>query len=213
MGRLTKRILPTAFAIAAGLTVLVGYLIPIPQLIILRDQLIRWAIVIAAFAFILGFFNILRVNLNRTIMKKQGGAYKTVLVLSALVSLVVTAAGLTQISLARSISDWWFRYVLSPLQASAAALIALALGLAAFRLLRSRRNASTVLFLLAGAIVSLGILPLTGAPGKILAQLRQWWLDVPATAGMRGFLIGVGLGTVLIGIRVVLGIDRPHSDV
>ncbi|HEC34237.1 MAG TPA: hypothetical protein ENI37_05920 [Chloroflexi bacterium] len=211
MERLAKRILPTAVAVAASLLVLAGYLIPYPVLTFMRDQLIRWAVIIAAFAFILGFFNVLRVHLGRITRRKSGGLYSSILILSALVSLAVTTAGFVTSS-ARPLSDWWFHYVLSPLQASAAGLIAFTLSLAAFRLLRSRRSAGALLFLFAAAIVLLGTLPFPGPAGEQLALLREWWLAIPATAGMRGLLIGVGLGTMLMGLRVLTGLDRPYSE-
>ncbi|HIE39076.1 MAG TPA: hypothetical protein EYH30_02280 [Anaerolineales bacterium] len=211
MERLAKRILPTVVALAAGLLVLAGYLVPHPLITFIRDQLIRWAVIVAAFAFILGFFNVLRVHLKRITRARPGAFYSGFLILSALASLSVTLAGLMLPSV-RSLSDWWFLHVLSPLQASAGGLIALTLGLAAFRLLHSRRNAGALLFLFAAAVVLLGTLPLSGPAGERLALLRQWWMSVPATAGMRGLLIGVGLGTLLMGLRVLTGLDRPHSD-
>ncbi len=62
MDRLVKRILPTSFAVGTGILVLLGYLLPIPLLASVRDELIRWAVIVAGFAFILGFFNLLRVH-------------------------------------------------------------------------------------------------------------------------------------------------------
>jgi len=209
--RLTKRILPTAVAIAAGLPVLLGYLVPSPLLAFVRDQLIRWAVILAGFAFILGFFNVLRVHLGRI---SRGGAnsfYSGALILSALASLGVTIGGLIYPP-ASVISNWWFRYILSPLQGSAAALIAPALGLSAFRLLRNRRDAGALWFLLAAILVLLGTLPPSGIAGEWLAQIREWWITVFAMAGMRGLLLGVGLGTLLVGLRVLIGVDRPHSE-
>lgn len=211
MERLTKRILPTVIAIAAGLLALIGYLIPYPLLAFIRDQLIRWAVVVAAFAFIIGFFNVLRVHLRKIARRNRESLYSAALILAALVSLTFTLAGHVA-SPARTLSDWWFRYVLSPLQASAASLLALTLGLAGFRLLRSRRTAGAVLFLFAAVVVLLGSIPFSGPIGERLALLREWWIAVPATAGMRGLLIGVGLGTLLTGLRVLTGLDRPHSE-
>jgi hypothetical protein len=211
MERLLTRILPTAVAIAAGCIVLLGYLIPYPLLVFVRDQLLRWAAIVAGSAFILGFFNVLSVHTARVTGGEKGAFYSAVLIVAALVSLLVTLGGLLPTP-ARALSDWWFRYVLSPLQASTAGLIAFTLALAAFRLLRSRRSAGAIFFLLSAAIVLVGTLPLPEPVGDWMTGVREWWMAVLATAGMRGLLIGVGLGILLVGLRVITGLDRPHSE-
>ncbi|MGD1995930.1 MAG: hypothetical protein PVH62_04060 [Anaerolineae bacterium] len=208
---LIRRILPTAIAIGAGVITLAGYVIPYPALAYLRDQMVRGAVVVAAFAFVLGFFNVLRVHFGRLSAGKEGWPYSLVLLVAALASLGFTTIGLVAEPF-RVLSDWWFNYVLSPLQASAAALIVFALGLAGFRVMRSRRSAGTLLFLLTALIVLLGTAPLPGPLGERLAELRRWWIEVPGLAGMRGLLIGVGLGTLVMGLRVISGLERPHSD-
>jgi hypothetical protein len=103
-----------------------------------------------------------------------------------------------------------FRYLISPLGASVAALLVFTLGLAAFRLLRARRNAGTVLFLVIVILVLLGSTPLLGLGW--LAGVRDWIVNVPAMAGTRGLLLGVGIGTVITGLRVLLTLDRPYTE-
>jgi len=53
--------------------------------------------------------------------------------------------------------------------------------------------------------VTVGLIPL-------LPEIRDWILNVPAMAGVRGILLGVGLGAVLTGIRLLLGVERPYGD-
>lgn len=216
MERLFKRILPTIVAIGAGVLTLVGYLVPAPEL---TSLLVQWAAGIAAFALILGAFNLLRVHARRFLRGKSGWPYSVTLLLSALVSFVITAIGLIPglvtdpfnlpADLLDSISifsDAWFSYVLLPLEAGTAGLVAFALTLAAFRLLRNRRRhiAETLVFLLFALVALLSIAPLSGPLGDILGAFPL--------AGMRGFLIGVGIGTVVIGLRVLTGLDQPSSD-
>lgn len=226
-----KRIVPTAIAAAVGVIVLVGYLLPhhlpaYPVFAFLRDRLIQWAVIVAAFAFILGFFNVLRVHLRRITHGKSNAPYSALLILTALVSLGLTLVGLTAplfpgtATVRQTLilaSDWWFQYVLSPLQASAAALVAFTLALAGFRLLRVRKTTRerllAVLFLIAAVIVLIGTLPpLIGPIAGPFGRLKAVVMDILTTAGMRGLLIGVGLGTLLMGLRVITGLDRPYSD-
>jgi hypothetical protein len=54
----------------------------------------------------------------------------------------------------------------------------------------------------------LGQVPLWGA----LTTFKEWILGVPSMASARGILLGVALGTVATGLRVLLGIDRPYSE-
>lgn len=212
MERLTKRVIPTAIAVGAGILTLLGYLVPQPVLVAVRDELVHWAVIVSGFAFILGFLNLLGVHLQRVGDRKAGWPYSVVLVVSALVSLTLTGAGLIS-EPAQVYAQWWFDYVLFPLQATAAGLLAFVLAVAAFRLVRNRRNVETIFFLMGALIVLLGAGTMPGRWGEWLAAMRGWWMDVPALAGMRGLLIGVGLGTLVVGLRVIIGIDRPHSDV
>jgi hypothetical protein len=61
-----------------------------------------------------------------------------------------------------------------------------------------------VLLVLLGQ-VAVGLFP-------VLTEIKDWILDVPAMAGVRGILLGVALGAVLTGIRLLLGVERPYSD-
>ena len=37
-------------------------------------------------------------------------------------------------------------------------------------------------------------------------------MEVPTLAGARGIMLGVALGTIAVGLRVLLGADRPYTD-
>ncbi|MBL7062879.1 MAG: hypothetical protein ISS49_01560 [Anaerolineae bacterium] len=206
MGRLIKQWFPVLIATVTGLVVLAGYLIPSPSLIFYRDHLVEWAVIVAAFAFILGLFNILRVHGERAIRLRQGWPYSLVLLLAALVAWVPPVLYGPSGTLTQQMLD----YVISPLGASLAALLVFTLALAAFRLLRARRSVEVVLFILIVAVVLLGNAPFIGL--EWLADVRDWIINVPGMAGVRGLLLGVALGTVITALRVFVAIDRPHSE-
>ena len=44
-----------------------------------------------------------------------------------------------------------------------------------------------------------------------LAGLRAWASDVWAMAGARGILLGIALGAIATGLRVMMGSDRPYD--
>jgi hypothetical protein len=53
--------------------------------------------------------------------------------------------------------------------------------------------------------VTAGLLP-------VLPKIKDWIMDVPVLAAVRGILLGVALGATLTGIRLLLGVERPYSD-
>jgi hypothetical protein len=100
-----------------------------------------------------------------------------------------------------------FQYVLFPLQATIFSLLAFFVASAAYRAFRLRSRESALL-VITSVVVLLGQIPLWGA----LTNFKEWILEVPSMAGARGILLGVALGTVATGLRVLLGIDRPYSE-
>jgi len=200
---LVKRSVATAIAISVGLFVLLDFFVQNAFIGTLKFVFVRWAIIVAAFAMVLGFFNVLIVHLNKILRFKQGWFYSIFLVLTMMVVLILGLIQGPQGSLTSRI----FQYVLFPLQATIFSLLAFFVALAAYRAFRLRSWESALL-VITGVIVLLGQVPLWGA----LATFKEWILGVPSMAGARGILLGVALGTVATGLRVLLGIDRPYSE-
>ncbi len=212
-----KRTLPAALAIAVGLFVLVALLLPVPLLSTIGAYFIDCAVIIAAFALFLGLLNVVRVHLRHIRERTNTWPYSVVLLVTLFVVLLVglvtfmpSEANQSQPSgPSHPAMQWIFANVLSPIQATFGALLVFLTLAAAYRLLRLRNVESAVLLVVALLVLagqaSFGLLP-------VLPQLRDWILNVPALAGMRGILLGVALGTVLTGIRLLLGVERPYSD-
>jgi uncharacterized membrane protein len=212
-----KRTLPAALAIAVGLFVLVALLLPVPLLSTIGTYFIDCAVIIAAFALFLGLLNVLRVHLGHIRERTKTWPYSVVLLVALVLVLVVGVVTLMPSQADQSqpsgpshpAMQWIFTNVMAPIQATFGALLAFLTLAAAYRLFRLRNAQSAVLLVVALLVlagqVSFGLLP-------VLPQLRDWILDVPALAGMRGILLGVALGTVLTGIRLLLGVERPYSD-
>jgi hypothetical protein len=41
--------------------------------------------------------------------------------------------------------------------------------------------------------------------------LRSLLVQIPAVAGARGVLLGVALGAIATGLRILMGVDRPYG--
>jgi hypothetical protein len=69
-----------------------------------------------------------------------------------------------------------------------------------------------VVFLLVSAMVLFGSATLPFGDMPVIGTLiRPWMTEVWAMGGARGILIGVALGTLTTGLRVLFGLDRPYG--
>ncbi len=197
-----KRSVLTAIAISVGALVLVDRFVTNIYLDALGLFFLDTAIILGAFALLLGFFNVLGSHIQRIRTRQAAWPYSIILILFAF---FVLAIGLT--GPASPLSQEVFNAVQYPLQAAIASLLIFFVASAAFRSLRMRNFES---FILVGValIVLLGQVPLINE----LTAIKDWILTVPAMAGIRGLILGVALGTVVTGLRVLIGIDRPYSS-
>jgi hypothetical protein len=101
--------------------------------------------------------------------------------------------------------------IIVPAEAALMALLAVTLIYASVRLLRRRADVMSLIFLIF-AIITLLLatpLPFGKIPGADFIQgiISNFF----AVAGARGILIGVALGALATGLRVLFGIDRPYG--
>jgi cytochrome bd-type quinol oxidase subunit 2 len=211
-----KGILPTAIAIASGVLVLFGYFLRTPFLNLIRIELLQWAVILAAFAILVGIGNLLLVHSSKVRRQQKGSFYSVLLILAMLVTLAVGFLPLPQRTDGLSLL---FNAIQLPIEASLMALLAVTLTYAGIRLLRRRLNLLSIIFLATVMLILLGsaplpfigeILKINGVP-LLSGILRPWIAQVLAAGGARGILIGVALGTLTTGLRILFGSDRPYG--
>jgi hypothetical protein len=202
----TFAIFNTVIAISAGLVVLLGYFFP--ALAGVRDILLQWAVILAGFAMLVGVINLISTHLRKISKAKRGGIYSLVLVFSFLASVIIFGFS----GLDGNISLRLFNSVQVSVESTLLALLTVILAYAAIRLFRKGVNRSSVLFMVTFIVVLLSTAPLYGLSNMpLLTELREWVTGVPVAAGARGILIGVALGTLAAGLRILMGADRPYS--
>jgi uncharacterized membrane-anchored protein YitT (DUF2179 family) len=106
---------------------------------------------------------------------------------------------------------WIFNYIQLPVEGSLMALLAIILVFAGIRLLRRRSSMLSIIFIVTAIVILLATGPLFGISVPGLTELRAWIAQVPAMAGARGLLLGIGLGIVATGLRILMGSDRPYG--
>jgi hypothetical protein len=109
-----------------------------------------------------------------------------------------------------SLKMWLFNKVFSPLQSTMFSLLAFYVASAAFRAFRAR-SVEASLLLGAGVIVLLGAVPIgdqltAGYAGEFKSFLMNYVLK----AAERAIVIGMALGVLATGLRIVLGLERGY---
>lgn len=193
--------LPIIVALAFGWLTLIGLLIW-PEL---GAVILDWASLLAAAALILGVVNLVLVHLKRA----RRNYYSIALLISML--LVFALAITDALGLTDHYVEGVFRLVQAPLEAALATLLAFFLLFIGFRLLQKRRTVWSLLFLLSALFMLIARGPLPAGLHAIVDPARQLFETLFVSAGVRGILIGVALGAITLGLRLLMGAERPYN--
>ncbi len=185
------------------------------QLSILLVQLVT---VIGAIAVIIGILNLLSVHLGKLRSGGRGAPYSLITILAAILVVIVHLADRAHLIPGSSsasdatplISLTLMDAVQVAIESALAGMLLFFLVYAAYRLMRRRVTGWNILFTLTLLVVLVGYIPLSTL--GFLSSFRDWLLRVPVSAGTRGILIGVALGTLTIGVRLLLGQDRSFRE-
>jgi len=199
-----RRELPVLLAGLSGVLMVVEYFFSPKILKTWGSEMQNWGIIIAAFALGLAAVNLIRTHTKR-VVARRGEWWNSVLLLVALFATVISGV----ISRQTPVFKFLFEKMITPLGAAFYSMVAYYLLSAAYRTFRARSWEATAL-LLSGIIVMLGRAPVGEVIWKHFPAVADWIMKYPNLAGSRGVLIGAAVGTVGVGIRIILGIDRGY---
>jgi hypothetical protein len=221
-----KRTVPLFITGIVGTLLIVSYFVPRGFFRESERLIPGFFNIIAAFAFVLGGGNLLRVHLVKISKRDHEWAYSVVTVVGFLVMLVaglfkLGSGGNMQVAL--SDSRLWFdrlyQGVFNPCQSTMFSLLAFFVASASYRAFRAKTPEATVL-LLAAFVILLGRTPVgvfltSWVPEPWsdyfhIPNLSQWIMTVPNLAGQRTIQIGIALGIISNSLRLILGIERSH---
>jgi hypothetical protein len=213
-------LIATVIAVVAGLVVIIGYFGgPLADA---RLALLAIVSLLAAWAVVAGALNLMLVHSKRFLNQAPGWFYSLFVLLGFLLVIAVnllapylgwgSGAG-------NQANTWIFDTVVTVGGATLAGLIAFFLVYAAYKVLRTRRTPLTVIFVVAVVLALIvlapwpSFVPNPGRAGDVtLRDALAAIVRVPAVAGARGLLLGIALGAVATGVRVLMGLDRPYGD-
>jgi hypothetical protein len=199
------RVVTAVIAIAFGVLILGGYFFP--ALSGVQTLLLNWAIILAGVAVFVGIGNLILVHTDKVRRNEKGGVYSALLV----ISLIATASLGIFLRPEHSAMKVAMNGIIVPAESALMAILTISLLYAAIRLLRRRADLMSILFLLTAVIILLGSATLPFGDMPLIGTFARWVTQVWALGGMRGILIGVALGALTTGLRVLFGADRPYG--
>jgi hypothetical protein len=208
-----------AIAMSFGLVVLLGYFFGTnsagePTMLgVLRDYFLRGAVLIAAMALFVGIINLSSVHAGK-IQKGETPIYSAILLVAMIGTIAIGIFDIAHTYITGNPTlqwtQWIFENIQLPIETSLIAVLAISLTYAAARLLGRRMTVFSVIFVGVVLLLMVGAVPPISGAAPLFGDLRAWIIQVPAVGGARGILLGVALGTIATGIRILMGSDRPY---
>jgi hypothetical protein len=195
-------------AIATGLVFLAAYFIPFGPLQSLQTTLVGWTIILAAVAMLIGIIRLVTVNVQKVAEQKKGYAYSI---------LAIAGFGITLIlgflfGPSSTLFSQLVTRVQLPIEASLMAILVVTLILGLIRMTKKKITGVNIVFILsvlAFLWAATGFTPFNTLP--ITRDVLSVFNIIPVGGG-RGILLGVALGSLATGLRILLGSDRPYQS-
>ena len=211
MSVIKSKTLPMVIVFISGLIVTIAYFINLPPINQISDLIQTWAVIIAGFALGLGVINMTSYYWRQVSRRVEGTWIYSLIFLVFFAAQAIT--GLMDIqNLSNPVYVWLYTNIFSSLSAAMYAILGFFILSAGYRAMRAR-NIESAFILVAGIIVMLMNAPIGAVIWSGFPGLGKWIMDVPSAAVNRAVLIGVGIGSIIIGIRILLGYDRSYLGV
>ncbi len=197
---------PLVLTFVVGVALIAFYFIPNYHIQRLNAELFEWTTIVYAFALVLGSISLWNSHARKIRTRSDGWPYSLV----TLVTLVtITVLGIWKGVGEQSPVGHIYNMVNSPLASTMFSLLAFFIASAAFRAFRAR-NVEATLLLITALLMMIGRVSVGEWLWKGFPGFTEWLLDVPNLAAKRAIAIGVGLGAVSTGLRIILGIERSY---
>ena len=165
---LWRRHIPILIVAVIGSLTLFGWFIDEPNIkAFVDDDATQWFDILASFAIFLGGFNLLKMQMQKVLRKKQGWQYSLFAIGGFILAIIAgffykgnpDVAWGTHVTADGTLFKWIFTYMFAPLGATMFALLAFFVASASYRAFRIR-NFEATLLLVAGIIIMIGRVPL-----------------------------------------------------
>lgn len=199
-----KSRLPIVVTFAAAFIIVAQFYFNIPAWKTLAAELLRWNVIIAAFALALGIGGIIRLHWGRISRRSPDAFYSFATLITLAIFLGV---GLIQTTRGKTYT-WLYDYIYNPVSATSYATTFFFVTSAAYRAFRIKNSYAAVLMI--SAILMMLQVGAFAALMPFAPRISAWIWNIPTSAGMRAVVIGGALSLVGNSFRVIVGLERGH---
>ncbi|KPK72536.1 hypothetical protein AMJ87_04510 [candidate division WOR_3 bacterium SM23_60] len=199
-----KRLLPLAVCLVMGIVMIVQFFSPHPVSLQFNSMILKWVIILAAFAMVLAIGNLIRHHGIKIQRHKENWPF-SIVTLASMTGMAVIGLfwGVEDGSLFQKI----YLNIFAPLSATMFALLAYYMASAAYRAFRAKSLEASLL-LIAAFIVMLGFMPFGQYIHPQFPAFAEWIMRVPNMASQRGINLGIAFGAIATAMKIILGIER-----
>ena len=194
----------SAILLVVSLVILLDFALRDPTLQNLATDLNNWAVVVGAFALGIGAYSLI-LRHGRMISRKAPMWPYSVILLVAMV--IFTVTGLVTGSITSPQYNWIYSAIVMPVSSSLYGMNAFFIASASYRAFRAKSWEALVL-LIAAIFLMLKNAPIGAVISPILPDIGSVIWDFTGATGMRALLIGIGIGTLALGLRVIIGQEK-----
>ena len=198
------RYLTSAVLLVVAVIILFDFAWRDPTLQRTATDLNNWAVVVGACALGLGAYSLI-VRHSRMIMRRMELWPYSIVLLATMLSFVAT--GLITGSITSPEYRWIYTSIIQPISSTLYGMNAFFLASASYRAFKARSWEAAVL-LVAAIFLMLKNAPIGMVISPILPAIGKQIWDLAGATGMRGILIGIGIGTLALGLRVIIGQEK-----
>ncbi len=208
MSLLKGKQIPIGITLVVGLMMIVNYYFgaALPAVKSTTTLVQNWTVIVAAFALIIGLINISRIHINHLLKRSKGQWFFSLWCLAIMYTMIALGLfGTTK----NPGYQWLYNYVFLPVDATMYSSLAFFISSAAYRAFRAR-NVESILLLSSGVVIMLMNAPIGEIIWTGFPVIGDWIMSVPNVAAQRAIMICVVMGSVSLGIRTLLGMERGY---
>ena len=186
---------------------LADYFIVSKELDFIGKTVTLWGSIGAAFAMGIAVITLTLIHLRYISARDSDRLpFSAVLIVSMYATIIMGLIGRVGTS---SQFYWILNSIKIPMDTTTYALTGFFLFSAMYRAFRLRSFEVTIL-LLSAFITMLGNTSIAVSIWPTLLPIQEWFMTVAGVGGNRAFLIGSALGSVVLGIRMIMGIEKAY---